>query len=76
MLDENGEEVDIKENINATDSDSTVTELANDKEAYGYEEDFGAFGYQKQELVDGEFADVDDSADDSFDDSDELYDEE
>ncbi len=76
VLDENGEEVDIKENINATDSDSTVTELANDKEAYGYEEDFGAFGYQKQELVDGEFADVDDSADDSFDDSDELYDEE
>ena len=76
VLDENGEEVDIKENINATDSDSTVAELANDKEAYGYEEDFGAFGYQKQELVDGEFADVDDSADDSFDDSDELYDEE
>ena len=76
VLDENGEEVDIKENINATDSDSTVAELANDKEAYGYEEDFGAFGYQKQELVDGEFADVDDSADDSFDDTDELYDEE
>ena len=76
VLDENGEEVDIKENINATDSDSTVAELANDKEAYGYEEDFGAFGYQKQEVVDGEFADVDDSADDSFDDSDELYDEE
>ena len=76
VLDENGEEVDIKENINATDSDSTVAELANDKEAYGYEEDFGAFGYQKQEVVDGEFADVDDSADDSFDDTDELYDEE
>ena len=43
----------------------------NDNKAYGYEEAFGDFGYQKQEFVDGELSDVEEDTLDisGFDDS-------
>ena len=71
VLDENGEEVDIKEKIGYADADPEFS-FENDKEAYGYEEPFGDFGYQKQEIVDGEFESVDESEED-FDDVDDDY---
>ena len=57
VLDENGEEVDIKENIGYAESDTSHEDLMSDNKAYGYEEAFGDFGYQKQEFVDGELSD-------------------
>ena len=74
VLDENGEEVDIKENIGyAEGSDSTPPLYDDDKQAYGYEEPFGEFGFQKQEIVDGEFTSVEE---DDFDFDDEEDDDE
>ena len=72
VLDENGEEVDIKEKIGYAESDPDFA-FENDKEAYGYEEPFGDFGYQKQEIVDGEFESVDDDEDEDFDDTADDY---
>ena len=72
VLDENGEEVDIKEKIGYAESDPDFA-FENDKEAYGYEEPFGDFGYQKQEIVDGEFESVDDDEDEDFDDAADDY---
>ena len=72
VLDENGEEVDIKEKIGYAESDPDIA-FENDKEAYGYEEPFGDFGYQKQEIVDGEFESVDDDEDEDFDDAADDY---
>ncbi|MGN0373940.1 MAG: DNA-directed RNA polymerase subunit beta [Butyrivibrio sp.] len=69
VLDENGNEVDIKENV-STEGDANAVAFDMEQEAYGYEEPFGKFGYQKQEVVDGEFQSVDeeDLEDDSYDD--------
>ena len=69
VLDEDGNEVDIKENVTAdVDANAVAFEMDN-KEAYGYEEPLSEFGYQKQEVVDGEFQSIeDDMMDDSFDD--------
>ena len=72
VLDENGEEVDIKEKIGYAESDPDFA-FENDKEAYGYEEPFGDFGYQKQEIVDGEFESVDEDEDEDFDDAADDY---
>ena len=72
VLDENGEEVDIKEKIGYAESNPDFA-FENDKEAYGYEEPFGDFGYQKQEIVDGEFESVDDDEDEDFDDAADDY---
>ena len=79
VLDENGDEVDIKEGIGTGDTDANSAMFEHDnKEAYGYEEDFGALGFQKQEVVDGEFEAVEDDMDESFDEDDfeSGYDEE
>ena len=67
VLDEDGNEVDIKENIGYADGDTVNEELLNDKQAYGYEESFDEFGYQKQEFVDGELENVEDDFDMSDD---------
>ena len=72
VLDENGEEVDIKEKIGYAESDPDFA-FENDKEAQGYEEPFGDFGYQKQEIVDGEFESVDEDEDEDFDDAADDY---
>ena len=73
VLDENGNEVDIKENV-STEGDANAVAFDMEQEAYGYEEPFGKFGYQKQEVVDGEFQSVDeeDPEDDSYDDYDDF----
>ena len=67
VLDEEGNEVDIKENIGYSDGDTVNEELLNDKQAYGYEESFDEFGYQKQEFVDGELENVEEDFDMSDD---------
>ena len=72
VLDENGDEVDIKENIGYADGDAGAPLYDDDKQAYGYEEPFGEFGFQKQEIVDGEFTSVEE---DDFDFDDEEDDE-
>ncbi len=70
VLDENGEEVDIKENIGYADGGAPMYD--DDKQAYGYEEPFGEFGFQEQEIVDGELTSVEE---DEFDDDDEDADD-
>ena len=70
VLDEEGNEVDIKDSIGYADSDATTEGLIDDKQAYGYEESFSEFGYQKQEFVDGELETIDDDFDDAFSDAD------
>ena len=76
VLDENGEEVDIKENIGYAESDTSHEDLMNDNKAYGYEEAFGDFGYQKQEFVDGELSDVEEDTLDIADFDDSAFDSE
>ena len=68
VLDENGNEVDIKEEVGYSDSDlpNPDYEMDKDNAVYGGE-DFGKHGYQEQEFVDGDLTDVDDS---SYDDAD------
>ena len=76
VLDENGEEVDIKENIGYAEGDASHEDLMNDNKAYGYDEAFGDFGYQKQEFVDGELADVEEDTSDIADFDDSAFDSE
>lgn len=76
VLDENGEEVDIKENIGYAESDTSHEDLMSDNKAYGYEEAFGDFGYQKQEFVDGELSDVEEDTSDIADFDDSAFDSE
>ena len=76
VLDENGEEVDIKENIGYAESDASHEDLMGDNKAYGYEEAFGDFGYQKQEFVDGELSDVEEGTSDIADFDDSAFDSE
>ncbi len=64
VLDENGEEVNIQENIIGADEAPSFDELKDFKYDDG---DLGDFGYQKQEFVDGELSNVDD---DDMDDAD------
>ncbi len=74
VLNENDEEVELKENIDTTDTDWNSI-MGNEK--YNSDnEDFGAHGYQQQEVQGDEFVAVDD-ADyaDSYDDSYDSYDE-
>ena len=76
VLDEDGNEVDIKENIVA---DATAPNEAYDidGEQYVYDESFGQYGYQQQEVVNGEFQSIEeDEMDDSFDDFDDFDGEE
>ena len=76
VLDENGDEVDIKENIGYAESDTSHEDLMSDNKAYGYEEAFGDFGYQKQEFVDGELSDVEEDTSDIADFDDSAFDSE
>ena len=78
VLDENGEEVDIKENIGYANGDASPADFEDDRAAYGYEEPFGEFGFQQQEIVDGEFQSVEEdySDDDLEDEFEASYDEE
>ncbi len=69
VLDEDGNEVDIKENVSADVDASAVAFEMDNKEAYGYEEPLSEFGYQRQEVVDGEFQSIEEDAiEDSYED--------
>ena len=77
VLDEDGNEVDIKESIAAETSAPNDT-YDIEGEQYVYDEPFGQYGYQQQELVDGEFQSIeeDEMDEDSFDDFDDFDGEE
>ena len=74
VLDEEGQEVDIKENIGYADEDSSNLFELNDKQAYGYEEPLGQFGFQKQEFVGEELESIEDDIDEYDMYADEMYD--
>ena len=75
VLNENDEEVELKENIETTDTDWNSI-MGNDRVPV-QEENYGAHGYQEQEVQGDEFVSVgddsffDDSEDDNYDDSEE-----
>ena len=79
VLNENDEEVELKENIDTTETD--WNSIMGNERYNGDDENFGAHGYQQQEIQGDEFVavdDADDDYDDSFDDSyddDDSYDE-
>ena len=77
VLDEDGNEVDIKESV-ATEPITANLPFDLEKEQYVYDEPLGQYGYQQQELVDGEFQSVeeDEMDEDSFDDYDDYDGEE
>ncbi len=70
VLNENDEEVELKENIDTTDTDWNSI-MGNDRSA-ARDENLGAHGYQEQEIQGDEFVSVDDDSvfDDSYDDDD------
>ena len=74
VLNENDEEVELKENIDTTDTDWNSI-MGNDRSIK--DENLGAHGYQEQEIQGDEFVSVDedsvfdDSYDDDYDDSEE-----
>ncbi len=75
VLDENDEEIELKENIETTETD--WNSIMGNERYNGDEENFGAHGYQQQEIQGDEFVavddvdDYDDSYDDSYDESEE-----
>ena len=77
VLDEDGNEVDIKESI-AAEATAPNDTYDIDGEQYVYDEPFGQYGYQQQEVVDGEFQSIeeDEMDEDSFEDFDDFDGEE
>ncbi len=74
VLNENDEEVELKENIDTTETD--WNSIMGNERYNSDNEDFGAHGYQQQEVQGEEFVDIDDADyDDSYDDSFDSYDE-
>ena len=76
VLNENDEEVELKENIDTTETD--WNSIMGNERYNGDDEDFGAHGYQQQEIQGDEFVAVDDADDydDSYDDGyDDSYDD-
>ncbi len=69
VLDEEGNEVDIKENVSA-DNESIRDVLGMDKGNFAYEESFAEHGYTEQEVVDGEFRSVEAEDDMAYEDDD------
>ncbi len=76
VLDEQGQEVDISENIGYADNDVNLLDLDLDKPAYDYDEPLGKFGFTEQEFVDGEITSVDEDFADDEEFSDDDFDEE
>ena len=74
VLNENDEEVELKENIETADADWNSI-MGNER--YGNEdENFGAHGYQQQEIQGDEFVSIDDDDDSDYDDGyDDSYDD-
>ena len=75
VLNENDEEVELKENIDTTDTD--WNSIMGNERYNSDNENFGAHGYQQQEVQGDEFVAVEDDADydEGYDDSFESYDE-
>ena len=79
VLDENDEEIELKENIETTEND--WNSIMGNENYNREDENFGAHGYQQQEVQGDEFvsisdSDADDDYDDDFDDSfDDSYDD-
>ena len=75
VLNENDEEVELKENIDTSDTDWNA--IMGNERMHGQDENLGAHGYQAQEIQGDEFVSVDedsvfdDSDFDSYDDSEE-----
>ena len=75
VLNENDEEVELKENIDTSDTDWNA--IMGNERMHGQDENLGAHGYQAQEIQGDEFVSVDedsvfdDSEFDSYDDSEE-----
>ena len=75
VLNENDEEVELKENIDTSDTDWNA--IMGNERMHGQDENLGAHGYQEQEIQGDEFVSVDedsvfdDSEFDSYDDSEE-----
>ena len=72
VLDEEGNEVELAENIDYGDTDIRSI-LESDSKNYSQNESFGDYGYQEQEFKDGELVAVDDEGDSYTDDMDDDY---
>ena len=88
LLDENGDEVEVKENVDVTARDFRSV-LEGDRDYSRRDEDFGSYGYQQQEFKNGELVDSEpeeedaddldpdalEPGDDFFDDAEPLFDD-
>ncbi len=80
VLRDNGEEVDMSENIDYSDVNMDLREIIEGEKNYAEKEEaqFSSFGFQTQEIQDGEFVSVEseedyaDDFDDNFDDDSEI----
>ncbi|MBQ7795682.1 MAG: DNA-directed RNA polymerase subunit beta [Lachnospiraceae bacterium] len=74
VLRDNGEEVEMSENIDYAETDLDLRSIIEGERRYNEKEEssFGSFGFQTQEIQDGEFVSVE-SEDDYADDIDEDY---
>ncbi len=75
VLNEDGSEVELTENIDYGDTDIRSI-LESDSKQYSQNESFGNYGYQEQEFKDGELASVDGEAEDMEEEYSDDYSEE
>ncbi len=75
VLNEDGSEVELAENIDYGDTDIRSI-LESDSKQYSQNESFGNYGYQEQEFKDGELASVDGEAEDMEEEYSDDYSEE
>ncbi len=75
VLNEDGSEVELAENIDYGDTDIRSI-LESDSKQYSQNESFGNYGYQEQEFKDGELASVDGGAEDMEEEYSDDYSEE
>ncbi|MCD8084258.1 MAG: DNA-directed RNA polymerase subunit beta [Clostridiales bacterium] len=74
VLRDDGSEVEITENIDYGDTD--FRSIIEGDRRYGQDEDFGSYGYQKQEIKGNEMVDVSDEEPDDYIDNDEMNEDE
>ena len=67
VLNENDEEVELKENIDTTDTD--WNSIMGNEHYNSDDENFSAHGYQQQEIQGEDFVPIEDDYDESYDDS-------
>ena len=78
VLREDGEEVEMAENIDYAETDMDLRSIIEGDRSYNDKEEnsFSSFGFQTQEIKDGEFVSVEDEDDDDYDDADDDFDDE